>query len=58
MRLAPELAPLIARNGVLILSGLLPQQRGRVTAAYAAQGVTLLSARIFNGWSVLVLRKG
>jgi ribosomal protein L11 methyltransferase len=58
VRLAPELAPLIARNGILILAGLLPQQRGRVTAAYAAQGVTLLSARIVDGWSVLVLRRG
>jgi ribosomal protein L11 methyltransferase len=58
VRLAPELAPLIARNGILILSGLLPQQRGRVTAAYAAQRVRLVSAQIFNGWSVLVLRKG
>jgi ribosomal protein L11 methyltransferase len=58
VRLAPELAPLIARNDILILSGLLPQQRGRVTAAYAAQRVRLVSAQIFNGWSVLVLRKG
>ena len=58
VRLAPELAPLIARNGILVLSGLLPQQRGRVTAAYAAQGVTLLSARIFGGWSMLILRRG
>jgi ribosomal protein L11 methyltransferase len=58
VRLAPELAPLIARNGILVLAGLLPQQRGRVTAAYAAQGLALLSARIFDGWSVLVLRRG
>jgi ribosomal protein L11 methyltransferase len=57
MRLAPELAPLIAPNGILVLSGLLPHQRGRVIAPYAAQGLKLLSARIFSGWSVLTLRR-
>ena len=56
-RLAPKLAPLIARGGTLVLSGLLPPQRERVVAAYGAQGVRLRTARIFDGWSVLVLHK-
>ena len=57
MRLAPRLAPLLAKGGILVLSGLLPHQRERVVAAYGAQGMRLTTARIFAGWSVLVLRK-
>jgi ribosomal protein L11 methyltransferase len=56
-RLAPKLAPLIARGGTLVLSGLLPPQRERVVAAYGVQGVRLMRARIFDGWAVLVLHK-
>jgi ribosomal protein L11 methyltransferase len=55
--LAPRLVPLIARGGMLVLSGLLPHQRERVAATYRAQGVRLAAARIFDGWSVLVLEK-
>ena len=56
-RLAPKLTPLVAWGGLLVLSGLLPTQRERVVAAYGAQGVRLKAARIFDGWSVLVLQK-
>jgi len=56
-RLAPKLAPLIARGGTLVLSGLLPPQRERVVSAFGAQGLRLRTARIFDGWSVLVLHK-
>ncbi len=56
-QLAPRLAPLVASRGTLVLSGLLPHQRERVAAAYRAQGVRLAAARIFDGWSVLVLEK-
>ncbi len=56
-RLAPRLVPLIAKGGTLVLSGLLPHQRERVAAAYRAQGMRLAAARIFDGWSVLVLNK-
>ncbi len=55
--LAPRLTPLIANGGMLVLSGLLPAQRERIVAAYRAQGMRLVRARIFDGWSVLVLRK-
>jgi ribosomal protein L11 methyltransferase len=55
MKLAPEIAALLTRNGTLVLSGLLPSQRERVVAAYGAQGIRLRTARIFDGWSVLVL---
>jgi ribosomal protein L11 methyltransferase len=56
-RLAPKLAPLIARGGTLVLSGLLPPQRERVVSAYGTQGLRLRTAIIFDGWSVLVLHK-
>jgi ribosomal protein L11 methyltransferase len=58
VRLAPQLSTLLAPNGSLVLSGLLPHHRERVVAAYGAQGVRLASARIFDGWSVLVLARG
>jgi ribosomal protein L11 methyltransferase len=57
VRLAPSLAPLVARGGVLVLSGLLPQQRERVVAAYGLQHMRLQEARVLDGWSVLVLRR-
>ena len=53
--LAPKLVPLIARGGTLVLSGLLPNQRERVIAAYARHGLKLSSARVFDGWVVLVM---
>jgi ribosomal protein L11 methyltransferase len=58
MRLAPQIAPLMASGGVLVLSGLLVHQRERVAAAYGAQGFRLREARAFGGWSVLVLQRG
>lgn len=57
MRLAPETAPLVARGGILVLSGLLKAQRERVVAAYGAHGIRLVAARIHGEWSVLVLRR-
>jgi ribosomal protein L11 methyltransferase len=57
LRLAPRLAPLVAKGGVLVLSGLLPRQRERVVAAYGLQRMRLQQARVLNGWSVLVLRR-
>ena len=56
-RLAPNLSALIARRGVIVLAGLLPEQRGRVVAAYRMQGLKLSEARTFDGWSVLMMRR-
>ncbi len=56
-RMAPAIAPLLAQDGVLVLSGLLPGQRARVVAAYAGQRVALVKAHTLNGWSVLVLKR-
>ena len=55
--LAPQLPPLVARGGVLVLSGLLPRQRERVAGAYQAQGLHLRTAHVFDGWSVLVMQR-
>ena len=55
VRLAPQIAPALARNGTLVLSGLLPHQIGRVVAAYGAQGVRLGRAEQHDGWAVLEL---
>ena len=55
-RLAPSLAPLIARGGTLVLSGLLARQRERVVVAYAMQGMRLARAHLVDGWATLVLR--
>jgi ribosomal protein L11 methyltransferase len=57
VRLAPQLAPLIAPGGTLVLSGLLPHQRERVVAAYGGQGIRLRGAKIFAGWAVLLLQR-
>jgi len=56
-RLAPRLSALMARRGVIVLAGLLPEQRGRVVAAYRMQGLKLSGARTFDGWSVLMMRR-
>jgi ribosomal protein L11 methyltransferase len=57
IRMAPRLAPALARGGVLVLSGLLTSQRSRVAAAYAAAGVPLRRAERFGDWMVLVLQR-
>ena len=55
IRLAPQIAPALAPGGTLVLSGLLPRQRGRVVAAYGAQGIRLVRAEKHDGWAVLDL---
>jgi ribosomal protein L11 methyltransferase len=58
MRMAPKIAAALAPGGVLVLSGLLRNQRERVVAAYRAQDLRLDRAMIREGWAVLVLRRG
>jgi ribosomal protein L11 methyltransferase len=57
-RMAPQLAPLVAKRGTLVMSGLLPRQRERVAGAYRLHGIALRDARIFDGWSVLIFKRG
>jgi ribosomal protein L11 methyltransferase len=56
-RLAPQLVPLVAQGGIVVLSGILAHQRSRVAAAYRAQGMQLVSARNIARWAVIVLRR-
>jgi ribosomal protein L11 methyltransferase len=56
VELAPNLAPLVARHGFLVLSGLLSTQRREVATAYLAQGMRFCSVRHVSEWCVLLLR--
>jgi ribosomal protein L11 methyltransferase len=55
--LAPDLAKLVSTGGHVILSGLLAHQEPQVKAAYAGQGLSLISRRRLNGWSTLSYRR-
>lgn len=55
--LARDLARHLAPGGTVILSGLLPHQRARITATYRAHGLRLARAHIRDGWLTLVLEK-
>lgn len=56
--LAPEVARHLSRNGIVVLSGLLPTQRRRILAAYGGQGLRHRRSIIRNGWLTLVLGGG
>ena len=47
----------LAPSALLILSGLLPSQTGRVIAAYRTRGLVLLRHLQIEGWSSLLMRK-
>ena len=56
-RLAPKLAPLVARGGTLVLSGILPHAaRARGRRLWRARHAARDGSQIFEGWAVLVLR--
>lgn len=56
--LAVGMTRLSARDGDLILSGLLVSDAPGVMAVYAAQGFTLARRKNIDGWSTLLLRRG
>lgn len=58
VRLAPEIAAVLACRGTLILSGLLPRDVPGVLSAYAAQDLRLQSRRNLEGWKTLTMRRG
>lgn len=57
-RLAPALARALARDGTLILSGLLAMDVAGVVSAYRHQGLALASRSLREGWATLVMKKG
>jgi ribosomal protein L11 methyltransferase len=56
--LAPSLARVAARDGTLILSGLLARDVPGVLSAYAAQGWYLQRRYDLEGWAALVMTRG
>jgi len=57
IRMAPQVARILASGATLVLSGLLRHQSAPVVAAYTAQRIWLQSVRTIDGGSVLVLRR-
>ncbi len=57
MRMAPAAAAHLARDGVLVLSGLLHHQEGMVLAAHRMQGLYLKRKLRVGQWSILVLTR-
>jgi ribosomal protein L11 methyltransferase len=56
-RLATPMSRLVARNGHVVLSGLLTSQAGPALAAYRARGLVLERRIPLEGWMTLVLRR-
>ncbi len=54
--LARPMAPHLAPGAQVILSGLLPHQRARITSAYRRQGLTLQNWIIREGWLTMLMR--
>jgi ribosomal protein L11 methyltransferase len=57
MGLAPEIARALAPGGTVILSGLLPEQRTRIVAAYRGQGLAFGRSSILDGWLTLTFTR-
>ncbi|MEO5614714.1 MAG: 50S ribosomal protein L11 methyltransferase [Cypionkella sp.] len=57
VELAPDMAKHLAKNGLIILSGLLVVQAESITAAYVANGFTLEAREDLGEWSCLVMRR-
>jgi ribosomal protein L11 methyltransferase len=58
IELAPDMARHLAKDGLVILSGLLVVQAEAVTAAYVAAGFAPEAREDLGEWSALVLRRG
>jgi ribosomal protein L11 methyltransferase len=56
-RLAAPLAPYLAPNAGIILSGLLPAHANSILFAYGAQGIVLERRILLDGWTTLVLTR-
>ena len=56
--MAPDLAAMLAPNGVAVLSGLLDSQETKVLAAHRLQGLRLLKRYSTNHWQTLVITNG
>jgi ribosomal protein L11 methyltransferase len=57
VELAPAMAAHVAKDGLIILSGLLVVQAESITEAYVANGFTPVSREDLGEWSALVLQR-
>ena len=57
VKLAPAVRRLLAPSGTVILSGLLPEQRARIIAAYRGQGLRVVDSLIVEDWLTLTFRR-
>ncbi|MBI3449396.1 MAG: 50S ribosomal protein L11 methyltransferase [Acidobacteria bacterium] len=53
-RAIPDLASRLAAGGALVLSGILPEEVGEITAVAAAAGLAVERAAARDGWACLV----
>ena len=56
IEMAADAVAALARDGVLILSGLLEDQQDKVIEAHAAHGLDCTDRIIIAGWAALVFR--
>lgn len=54
--LAPSIRRHLAPGGTVILSGLIPDQRARILAAYRGLGLRLVRSSVLNDWLTLTFR--
>lgn len=55
--LAPDMVLNLAKDGFIILSGLLDRQTPEVIDAYVSQGLSLIRTYPLNNWTTLLLKK-
>ena len=55
--MSTDMARHLTRNGMVILSGLLPHQATSVIVAYRARGLVLRKHQIIEGWSSLLMQR-
>jgi ribosomal protein L11 methyltransferase len=55
--LAPSIGRHLAPGGTLILSGLIPEQRARMLAAYRGLGLRLVRSSVLNDWLTLTFER-
>jgi ribosomal protein L11 methyltransferase len=55
--LATPIARLVARNGQVVLSGLLASQAGVALASYRARGLVLVRRMTLENWTTLILAR-